>query len=59
MSEWEAERIADAMGAAGAPVVEVVWGEGEWSVRVEGDAGPLRVAEALRALAEALEMTAN
>lgn len=59
VTEWEADRIADALGREGVPAVEVQWGEGGWSVSVEGDAGPLSVAKALRALADALETTTN
>lgn len=59
MSEWEADRIAEALGLAGVPAVEVRWGDDGWCVSVEGDAGPLSVAEALRALADALETTTN
>lgn len=64
MTPWQAARLASLLCAEerGA-VVEVIWSDDgtEWGVSVEHtrDAGPIALARALRAMADALEETAN
>lgn len=64
MKAWEAARVAEALLEAEHEIaVNVVWSDDgtEWSVNVEHarGAGPHAIARALRAIAAALEETAN